>query len=98
MSEQPGDPREVPQEEMEGNSPEKFFIDILTGNKESVSDKKLIVQKVLRQLIEGYGFSRDDLEVNYNPQISGQGRKRIDIVIFRPNTEHNNENLQRIIV
>jgi type I restriction enzyme M protein len=75
-----------------------FFIDILTGNKENVSAKKLLVQKILRQLIESYGFDRKDLEVNYNPQIAGQGRKRIDIAIFRPGTNHANDNLHRIIV
>lgn len=80
------------------SDPDNFFIDILTSNKESASAKKLLVQKVLRQLIESYGFDRDDLEVNYNPQIPGQGRKRIDIAVFRPDAEHNNDNLQRIIV
>jgi len=89
---------EAPQDAAEESGPDNFFIDILTGNKESASAKKLLVQKVLRQLIEGYGFDRNDLEVNYNPQIPGQGRKRIDIAIFRPDTEHNNDNLQRIIV
>ena len=89
---------EPPQGAAEESGPDNFFIDILTGNKESASAKKLLVQKVLRQLIESYGFDRNDLEVNYNPQISGQGRKRIDIAIFRPDAEHNNDNLQRIIV
>jgi type I restriction enzyme M protein len=86
------------QDDADEGGPENFFIDILTGHKESASPKKLLMQKVLRQLIEGYGFDRDDLEVNYNPRIPGQGRKRIDIAIFRPDAEHTNENLQRIIV
>ena len=89
---------ESEQDTAEESGPDNFIIDILTGNKESASAKKLLVQKVLRQLIESYGFDRGDLEVNYNPQIPGQGRKRIDIAIFRPNVEHNNDNLQRIIV
>ena len=89
---------EAPQDAAEESGPDNFFIDILTGNKESISAKKLLVQKVLRQLIESYGFDRNDLEINYNPQIPGQGRKRIDIAIFRPDAEHNNDNLQRIIV
>lgn len=89
---------EALQDAAEESGPDNFFIDILTGNKESASPKKLLVQKVLRQLIESYGFDRDDLEVNYNPQIPGKVRKRIDIAIFRPDTEHNNDNLQRIIV
>ena len=80
------------------NGPGNFFIDILTGNRQSASPKKLLVQKVLRQLIESYGFDRNDLEVNYNPRITGLGHRRIDIAIFRPNAEHTNGNLQRIIV
>lgn len=90
------------QDDASEGGPENFFIDILTGKKESASPKKLLkkllMQKVLRQLIEGYGFDREDLEVNYSPRIPGQGRKRIDIAIFRPDSEHTNENLQRIIV
>lgn len=82
----------------EENTPENFFIDILSGNKESASAKKLLVQKVLRQLIEGYGFSRGDLETDYKPRIQGHGRKRIDIAVFQPDAEHTNENLQRIII
>ena len=89
---------EAPQDAAEESGPDNFFVDILTGNKESASPKKLLVQKVLRQLIESYGFDRNDLEVNYNPQIRGHGRKRIDIAIFRPDAERNNDNLRRIIV
>jgi len=82
----------------EENAPENFFIDILTGNTETTNPKKLLVQKVLRQLIEGYGFNRGDLKTNYNPRIAGRGRTRIDIAIFQSNAEHTNDNLQRIIV
>ncbi|MGC6099955.1 methylation-associated defense system DNA methyltransferase MAD2 [Enterobacter quasiroggenkampii] len=89
---------EALQDSTEERGPDNFFIDILTGNKERASAKKLLVQKILRQLIESYGFDRNDLEVDYNPQIPGQGRKRIDIAVFRPNAEHNNGYLQRIIV
>ena len=97
MSDQ-DDINEAARDAAEESGLDSFFIDILTGNKESISAKKLLVQKVLRQLIESYGFDRNDLEVKYNPQIPGQGRKRIDIAIFRSGAEHNNDNLQRIIV
>ena len=86
------------QDDANEGGPENFFIDILTGNKESASPKKLLVQKILRQLIEGYGFDRHDVELNYKPRIPGHGRKQIDIAIFRPDAEHTNEYLQRIIV
>jgi|TARA_R110000851_G_scaffold286024_1_gene439873 type I restriction enzyme M protein len=92
------DINDAQQDAAEESGPDNFFIDILTGNKESISDKKLLVQKTLRLLIESYGFDRNDLEVNYHPRIEGHMRKRVDIAIFRPGTEHTNENLQRIIV
>lgn len=98
MSRPEGELAEMNENAGEESSPDNFFIDILTGNKESSSDKKLLVQKVLRQLIESYGFDRNDLEANYHPRIPGHMRKRIDVAIFRPDSEHTNENLQRIII
>lgn len=58
MSEQNDDIIEATQDAGEDNGPDNFFIDILTGNKESPSAKKLLGQEVLRQLIESYGFDR----------------------------------------
>lgn len=89
---------EAPQDAAEESGPDNFFIDILTGSKESASAKKLLVQKVLRQLVESYGFDRNDIEVDYKHRIKGGKPAKIDIAIFRPDTEHNNDNLQRIIV
>lgn len=97
MSDQ-NDDIESPEDAAEENVPGDFFVDILTGNRESTSPKKLLMQKVLRKLIESYGFDRNDLETNYYPQIPGKGRKRIDIAIFHPGGDHNNDNVQRIVV
>ena len=82
----------------EEDAPDNFIIDILSGEAQTPSPKKLLIQRVLRQLIESYGFDRSDLEVGYNPIIQGHGRKTIDIAVFRNGTEHTNDNLQRIIV
>ncbi len=49
-------------------------------------------------MIESYGFDRGDLEVDYKPAIPEHGRKRADIAIFQPGSEHTNENLQRVVV
>ncbi|HEY9631227.1 MAG TPA: N-6 DNA methylase [Coleofasciculaceae cyanobacterium] len=84
------------EEESEGLN--DFLIDIFTGNQIRVTPKNLLLQKVLRQLIESYGFDRADLEVNYNPRLSGKRNRRVDIAIFRPGTAHTNENLQRIVL
>ncbi len=98
MSDPNQEDNETPRDESEDRGPDNFFIDILTGNKESVSPKKLLVQKVLRQLIEGYGFNRHDIEVDYRHRIKGGKPAKIDIAIFQPGADHTNENLQRIIV
>ena len=83
-------------EEEDGS--EDFLIDILTGNKEGSTPRKLLIQKVLRQLIESYGFDRSDIQVGYNPKIPGHGRKKVDVAIFRGGTMHTNEYLQRVIL
>jgi len=98
MSEQNEELIDVAPEATEEDAPDNFFIDILSGEAQTPSPKKLLVQRVLRQLIESYGFDRSDIEVGYNPRIQGHGRKTIDIALFRNDTEHTNDNLQRIIV
>ncbi|HPM09158.1 MAG TPA: N-6 DNA methylase [Paludibacter sp.] len=98
MSDQEDDIADIQQETVEDSGPDNFFIDILTGSKDSASPKKLLVQKVLRQLIEGYGFDRDDIEVDYKHHIKGGKPPKIDIAIFNSDAEHTNDNLQRIIV
>ena len=89
---------ETPQDTSDDGVSDNFFVDILTGKKEKISPKKLLVQKVLRQLIESYGFDRDDIEVDYRHGIKGGKPTKIDIVIFRPDADHTNDTLQRIIV
>ncbi|HGY4911203.1 TPA: hypothetical protein ACNU9R_000851 [Citrobacter freundii] len=89
---------ETSQDAVEENALYNFFIDILNGNKESASVKRLLVKKALRQFIESYGSDRGDLEVKYNLQISVQGCKHIDIAVSLPDTEHYSDILQRIIV
>lgn len=45
MSDQNDDIMKTPQDAAEESGPDNFFIDILTGNKESASPKKLLVRR-----------------------------------------------------
>ena len=92
------DDTEAPKDPAEESAPENFLIDILTGEKLSPSPKKLLMQKVLRQLIESYGFDRNDIEVDYKHGIKGGKPAKIDIAIFHPDAEHTNDSLQRVII
>ena len=98
MNDQNDDDIETPQEASDEETPDNFFIDILTGKKVKTSPKKLLVQKALRQLIESYGFNRDDIEVDYKHAIKGGKPAKIDIAIFHSDAEHTNDSLQRVIV
>lgn len=102
MSDQDDELTDVAEDELEVEQPDEFYIDILTGELVTIpSDrlaKKLLIQKVLKRLIEGYGFDRNDIEVHYRPRVAGAGNKVIDIAIFEPGQPHSNETIRRIIV
>ena len=59
--------------------------------------KTRLVQKVLRQLIETYGFDRKDIRTRYRLTTAGR-RQTVDIVIFRRGREALDERVERVIV
>ena len=73
------------------------LIDILTGESVRATPKTRLVQKVLRQLIETYGFDRNDIRTGYRLTTAGR-RQTVDIVIFRRGTEALDEHVERVIV
>ena len=73
------------------------LIDILTGETVRATPKIRLVQKVLRQLIETYGFDRNDIRTRYRSTTTGR-RRTVDIVIFRRGTEARDEHVERVVV
>ena len=59
------------------------LIDLLTGGEIRSTPKSRLVQKVLRQLIETYGFDRSAIGTGYRPTARGKRSASVDIVIFR---------------
>ena len=53
-------------------------------------------QRIARSLIYDYGYSREDIEVEFKINF-GSKRPRVDLAIFPPDTEHSQEHI-RIIV
>jgi type I restriction enzyme M protein len=74
------------------------LIDILTRQPVSASQKNKLVQSVLRQLIETYGFDRDDLRAGYRLTTAGKRQKTVEIAILRHGSEAVDENVERIVV
>lgn len=84
------------EEESEGES--EALIDILSGQPIPVSAKNRLVQKVLRQLLESYGFDRSDLKVGYRLTTAGKRGKSVDVAIVRHGQEALDENIERVVV
>ena len=74
------------------------LIDLLTGEAIRSTPKNRLVQKVLRQLIETYGFDRSAIRTGYRPTVRGRRPAPIDIVIFRHGEEPADEAVERVIV
>lgn len=74
------------------------LVDILTGEELPATPKNRLVQKVLRQLIESFGFDRDDLRVRYRLTTEGKRQKSVDVAVLRHGEEPRDENVERIVV
>lgn len=90
------DPDEGEEEESESES--EALIDILSGQPIPASAKNRLVQKVVRQLLESYGFDRSDIKVGYRPTTAGKRQKSVDIAIVRHGQEPRDENVERVVV
>ncbi|HSP14488.1 MAG TPA: N-6 DNA methylase [Thermoanaerobaculia bacterium] len=84
------------EEESEGES--QALIDIITGQPIASSPKNRLIQKVVRQLLESYGFDRVDIKVGYRSTTSGKRGKSVDVAIVRHGLEPRDENIERVVV
>jgi len=98
MSEELEDQVEGEEETDEESGGADSLIDILTGEPIAASAKNRLVQKVLRQLIESYGFDRKDIKVGYRLSAKGKRQQSVDIAILRHDAEACDENVERIVV
>ena len=95
MSTEPG---QVPGNNGYEPSGGESLIDILTGEEIAASPKNQLVQRVLRQLIETYGFDRKDIRTRYRLTTKGKRQKSVDIAILRAGEDALDENVERVIV
>ena len=87
--------------ENDGGNPDagvETLIDLLTGEPVRSTPKNRLIQKVLRQLIETYGFDRSAIHTSYRPTANGRRPTPVDIVIFRDGEEPADEAVERVIV
>ena len=82
----------------EAGSGTNTLIDLLTGAEIQPTAKNRLVQQVLRQLIETYGFDRGDIRTGYRLTTKSKRQKLVDIVILRRGREALDEHVERVIV
>ncbi|MDD5170085.1 MAG: type I restriction enzyme HsdR N-terminal domain-containing protein, partial [Syntrophales bacterium] len=71
--------------------------DYITGNPLKDNEKERVRQRIARAIIHEYGIAAEDMEPDYRIKVGGRNKK-IDIAIFRPQTEHIPENIYRVVV
>ena len=74
------------------------LVHFLTGAEIPATPKNRLVQRVLRQLIETYGFERRDICAGYRLTAKGKRQKKVDIVIFRRGQKARDEQVERVVV
>lgn len=85
-------------EEETSESESEALIDILSGQPITASPKNRLVQNVVRQLLESYGFDRADVKVGYRLTTAGRRGKSVDVAIVRHGQEARDENVERVVV
>lgn len=74
--------------------PAGYTLDYVSGKQIKESKKEMVRQRVVRALIHEYGFSPDNMVLDFPVA----GRKKIDIAIFHNEQEHSRDNLSRAVI
>lgn len=86
--------RKKDQAHAEGTIPAGYTLDYVSGKQVKETPKELVRQRIVRALIHEYGFSPEDMELDF----SLGGRKQVDVAIFHHDKGHTLENLGRAVL
>lgn len=86
--------RKKDQVHTEGTIPAGYTLDYVSGRQVKETPKELVRQRIVRALIHEYGFSPEDMELDF----SLGGRKKVDVAIFHHEKGHTIENLCRAVL
>lgn len=86
--------RKNDQAHAEGTIPAGYTLDYVSGKQVKETPKELVRQRIVRALIHEYGFSPEDMELDF----SLGGRKKVDVSIFHHDKGHTLENLGRAVL
>lgn len=73
------------------------ILDYITGEPVKDSPKEQVRQRIARALFHEYGISVEDMVPGFKYRVDGR-LKKVDIAIFKPDTEKVIENIRRVVV
>ena len=75
-----------------------YILDFIGGKKAfKETGKEKVRQRIARALFHEYGISVEDMEADFPVKIDGK-RKKLDIAIFHHDSDHQPENISRVVV
>ncbi len=74
--------------------PAGYTLDYISGKQIKETKKEQVCQRVARALIYEYGFSPEDMALDFPIG----GRQKVDVAIFAHNKPHSIENLSRVVL
>ncbi|MEV7646879.1 N-6 DNA methylase [Arthrobacter sp. NPDC089319] len=80
---------------------EGYLVDFLTDKPIKDTPKEQVRQRIVRVLFHEYQIAPEDMALDFAIQVEtekGKRRKKIDIAIFAPGSEHKADNLRRVVV
>jgi type I restriction enzyme M protein len=70
--------------------------DVITGTFRPDTPEENVRQRIARSLMDDYGYAKTNIEIEFTIRL-GSSRKRIDITVFPPDTQHKQENIKIIV-
>jgi len=79
---------------------EGYLVDFLTNKPIKDTPKEQVRQRIVRVLFHEYQFAPEDMQLDFPVKVQtekGARRKKVDIAIFAPGSEHSEDNLRRAV-
>jgi type I restriction enzyme M protein len=68
----------------------------VTGRLRSDTPEENVRQRMARSLVDEYGYDKNDLDIEISVRV-GRSKKRVDIAIYEPNSNHDTQNIIGIV-
>ena len=69
---------------------------VITDKLRRATPEERVRQRLARSLIDEYGYSRDDIAVEFSIHL-GSSRKAVDLAVFPPDIDHIQQNINIIV-